>query len=365
MNKFQITTIYFVVPSLSSGGAEKVLTFLAKSFNNQKYKSKLIVIGFQSDTVYDTNGIDILYLNKKRVSQSVLDLYLLIRKNRPDIVFGTLSHINSLLGLISFVTPKTKFIGRETIIGSTQKDHIAQNGIKSSIFNIIAKIGHKGLDTLVCQSKDMQIEVLKRKLVAKHKLAVINNPIQDGFKVKNRIPAFTNNWIFITVASLAKRKGHLRILEALKDLDIDFIYKIIGSGEELENIMKTARLYNLEKKIEHIPFTTRINELLMDSHLYLQGSYVEGFPNALVESLATGTPAVVFKAPGGINEIMINNVNGFIVSESKEMESKILKITKEIDCFKPEKVSSTITYRLNKTKILQQYDLLFAKLIAK
>ena len=46
---------------------------------------------------------------------------------------------------------------------------------------------------------------------------------------------------------------------------------------------------------------------------FIQGSYVEGFPNAVLESCSVGTPVVAINCPGGTKEIIEHATNGFLV----------------------------------------------------
>ena len=197
------------------------------------------------------------------------------------------------------------------------------------------------------------------------KLIVINNPVTSDFEAKTEVHNFKSKELinFITVGRLAKPKGHKRILNSLAKLKFPFHYTIIGSGPEEENIKKLITKLNLDKKITFIPFTKEIPSYLASSDIYLQGSYVEGFPNALLESCAIGTPVVVFEAPGGINEIVENGINGYIAKTEDEYFNSILKMI-DIGLWNPKIISNSVLKKYNEKEILKNYEAFFRELIA-
>ena len=123
--------------------------------------------------------------------------------------------------------------------------------------------------------------------------------------------------------------------------------------------MRLIKDLGLSSKVTHISFSGHIAKHLSNSHIYLQGSYVEGFPNALLESCSVGTPVVVFKALGGINEIVENGVNGFIVNNEEEFINKIEYIYNSFDEWIPRRVSKSVHEKYNSTKIMKDYEKLF------
>ena len=106
-----------------------------------------------------------------------------------------------------------------------------------------------------------------------------------------------------------------------------------------------------------------MNIYLTNSHVYLQGSFVEGFPNALIESISVGTPAIVFNAPGGMNEIMINGENGYLVDNEEMFSEKLEIIVNNLKDYAPIKVSAEVRRKYSSTQILSQYENLFESLI--
>jgi len=352
--------ILFILPSLKAGGAERVISFIAAHLDKKKFESILIVIGKSEDAVYATNDIEVRFLNKKRVLTAIPNLFISILNTKPQIVFGSITHVNRVIAFFSFLFPKIKFIGRETNVSSVrEKFKISERKLS----NLIFKKYHKHLDAVICQSNDMLNDIKKHNVIKESKLIVINNPITDDFKLKNKY--FKNDIInYVTVGTLHKRKGHIRLLNLLSKVDHSFNYTIIGSGDELQNINDCIKESNLHNKVKHIPFTNRVSDYLKESNLFLNGSFVEGFPNVLLESCAVGTPVIAFDAPGGINEIILEGVNGYIVDSENEYIQKLNAINNAYN-FDPKTVSESVTSRYSKEFILSKYEELFTNLTNK
>src|SRR5690606_663346 len=102
-----------------------------------------------------------------------------------------------------------------------------------------------------------------------------------------------------------------------------FNYTLVGNGVDRDEIFAHAKNLGLTDNIKHIPFTNEVATYLKENDVFLQGSFVEGFPNALLESCAVGTPVIAFKAPGGIDEIIENGINGFIADDKDDFLAKL------------------------------------------
>jgi glycosyltransferase involved in cell wall biosynthesis len=353
--------IYFIIPSLAAGGAERVMSYVSEHIDKQRFETKLIVIGFEKNKVFDVKDIELLFLEKSRTLNGFCKLFGILRKDRPDIVVTAISHLNSMMGLQSFLFRKIKFIGREVNVQSVLKNHTDHKRKHGLIIKKILGIGYKNLDKVICQSKDMKADLLKSYGFDESKAIIINNPIPDSITVKKRVPTSIDGvFRLITVGRLAKQKGHKRILEALAQLKLPFKYTIIGDGPEKEAVLEHANELNIIENIHHIPFTNKVYQQLSEHHLFLQGSYVEGFPNALLESCAIGTPAVVFRALGGIDEIIEEGVNGFLVDTVGDFTAKTTSLLKSIDNWKPEEVAKSVHEKYNSKKIIGDYEKLFS-----
>ncbi|GLU44892.1 glycosyltransferase [Allomuricauda sp. NBRC 101325] len=353
--------ILLFIPTLNAGGAERVMLFIAKNLNREAFDVKLIVIGSIKETLFDTSDVEVIYLNKKKVKSALFRFFKLFLTEKPDIVFGSLTHVNYNIALVSYLFPSTVCIARETFVLSAGKRF---NNWDKKLFHrinsIVSDFAHKRINYFICQSEDMKNDLKSNFKYKDRNLITINNPVSNEFQIKTAIP---NNSIaqFVTVGRLVKQKGHERILECLANLDTPFRYTIIGEGIEKDNIMEFAKSHNLMDKIDQVPRTNEVQKYLANSHIYLQGSFVEGFPNALIESLAIGTPAVVFDAPGGMNEIIVDGENGFLAFDQDDFQDKISFILNHIQSFGPESVAQHVRKSYGAENIINQYESLFKK----
>lgn len=351
--------ILFVLPSLAAGGAERIMSFVAQHLDKNKFEVKLIITGFKKKTVYNTNNLTVIYLNKTRVLKSTFSLFRLLKREKADIVISSIVHLNTFLAFFSVFFHKTKFIAREANVLSVLSKHNPYNNILFSKKMIV--FAFKLVDKIICQSNDMRQDLIANYGVPLHKTELINNPITNSFKLKTHNRDKNIPLHFITITRLSKHKGHHRIIDALSKLNFPFKYTIIGSGTEKEAIFNYANEQGVLDQIIFIDYTHEVDIYLSESDLYLQGSYVEGFPNILIESCVVGTPVLAFNAPGGLDEIIVNGKNGYIANTNEEFVDYLNKINSEYG-FHPEIVNRIVTERFNKEKIINKYEQLFIAL---
>ena len=354
--------ISFFIHTLTAGGAQRIMSYLAQNIDNNKFDVTLVIIGFKKDNVYDISGIKQVYFNKNRIIQSINDIIKYLKVNKPDIVFSCIVHVNTLMAFISVLLPKIKFVARVANVLSELKNY--EDSSKIYFPKILKVLAYKLVDHLICQSEDMYYDMVKNYSVSKGKLTLINNPITQDFQIKPKTKKNQKPLKFITIARLSKEKGHERIINLLSKLDFDFIYTIIGKGKEMEFLFDLIKSNGLDSKINYIEYTKEIEYYLSLSDIYLQGSYVEGLPNAVIESCAVGTPVIAFNAPGGINEIITNGVNGYVVNTENEYINCLNELYKDFT-FIPEEVSHVVHTKFNAKKIIKKYEDLFQNIINK
>nr|WP_321244152.1 glycosyltransferase [uncultured Psychroserpens sp.] len=357
MNDTKIN-ITFALPSLAAGGAERVMSFVAQNLDQSKFNVTLLITEFEKNAAYDIKGIPVIYLNKDRVLKAIPALFKYVIKNKPDIVISAIGHLNTVMAYATIFSKRTKFISREVNILSALKDFALK---KNTIGSYFSDRRFNYSDKIICQSNDMKEDIQKYNDIDEQKLVVINNPITDAFQCEKTEK--TNKKLhFITVARLKEQKGHKRVIDALSKIEFPFHYTIVGDGPEHDNVFAQLEKYNLMSQVTHIENTNEVPKYLTESDVYLQGSFIEGFPNAVIESSAMGTPILAFNAPGGINEIIESNINGHIVEDESEFIQKLNEYHNDYP-FKPKDVSHSVTKKYSKAIIVKRYEAVFLDVV--
>ncbi len=344
--KTKKTKVLFILPSLTPGGAERVFSFISQNLNKNDYSSTLLVTGIAQDNGYTVNKIPVHYLGKTRVLNAIPSIAIFLMRNKPKIVFSSLAHLNMVMGLMSPLFINTKFVIRPTNIAPKDQG------------NWLTKLSFSWVDAVICQSKDMGQNFMDLHKTSEKKITIIGNPITTTHEdLDNSEISVKNN--FITVGRLNNIKGHARIIRILSKLESDFHYTIVGDGPEKENLTRLINELGLTEKVTHIPHTSKVNEYLSKSSMFLQGSYSEGFPNAALESCVMGIPVLAFNVPGGTKEIIENNINGFLVDTEEEFLEG-MRIEKVWNKYS---IRQSVTEKFSSETILKRYEALCTKII--
>jgi glycosyltransferase involved in cell wall biosynthesis len=116
----------------------------------------------------------------------------------------------------------------------------------------------------------------------------------------------------IVVANLTPTKGHRVLLQALALLSEPPTFTFVGSGSEKESLVKILKESGLEEVVSIVEGVTDPGDLLSAAQFFVLPSPSEGLPNAVLEAMAAGLPAIAFRV-GGIPEIIDDGKNGVLV----------------------------------------------------
>ena len=126
---------------------------------------------------------------------------------------------------------------------------------------------------------------------------VIHNPIAiEDFLSKEK---YSDNSDYINigcVGSFREAKNHkfiVRIAEGLKRRGVNYRIKLVGTGELENDIKKMVSELELCDYVEFMGLRHDIPDLMASFDLLLMPSLYEGFPVTLIESQASGLPALI------------------------------------------------------------------------
>lgn len=127
-----------------------------------------------------------------------------------------------------------------------------------------------------------------------------------------------DDFTFISVGQLSKRKNHAVVLKALAEIkDVRLKYIIIGFGELEKELKQMAMDLNLSDRVLFLGYRSDIKELLHASDCFIFPSLQEGLPVSLMEAMAAGLPIACSKIRGNV-DLVQSNENGIFFDPSDE-----------------------------------------------
>jgi len=190
----------------------------------------------------------------------------------------------------------------------------------------------------------------------------INNPvdidfIEEKLKESERPAEFSHQHKnVVAIGNLSSRKGFdnlLKVFSRLKNQNI--LLHILGDGKDREILLQMKEMLGLEHVIFHGKKSNPY-QYLKFADLFILSSRYEGFPNVLLEAGACGVYSLANSCPGGIDEIIIDQVNGEIstIEDYDVFAEKIKHSVHRIE--DKENIKASIKSRFSKDIILRKYE---------
>jgi glycosyltransferase involved in cell wall biosynthesis len=151
-------------------------------------------------------------------------------------------------------------------------------------------------DKIICVSPAVQQNLTA--FFPEDRLEVIPTGFDPGLFEHLRLPRKKQ---IVAVGYLKWQKDYPTMIEAAAEVLLklpDYRLMIIGDGPERQTIEQQISRYRLSERIclTGTLSQTEIARILNESELFVMSSVSEGFPKALLEAMACGTPAVVTSA---------------------------------------------------------------------
>lgn len=105
--------------------------------------------------------------------------------------------------------------------------------------------------------------------------------------------------VAVAIGRLVPQKDYPTMLRAVAASGQDLRLMIMGEGPEKENLEHLARELGISERVLFMGFLMDRFSYLVQADLFLLSSRTEGFPNALIEAVSAGVPAISTDCAGG------------------------------------------------------------------
>jgi len=310
-NEKTYPSIVLLIASLQGGGAEKVMASLANSYLARGVRVTLVSLD-DPETKPDD------YILGKQVhrislsvpfSSSIFSKFLmrakqywrirrLLRAEQPDVLLSFMTPTN-LLAIAA-----TQALKIRCIVSERTNPAYSSYG---RIYDLLRFLLYRKATSVVVQTP--QIAQWFQTNVA-CEISIVPNFVANKMNVSH-VQKVKH---ICAVGRLDRVKGFDLLISAFAKLADDFpdwSLLILGEGPERNVLEKEIDDLSLQQRVQLCGFIKQPIEIMQSASIVVQPSRFEGFPNALLEAMACGCPAIATHEAGDM--LIKDGVNGLLI----------------------------------------------------
>lgn len=355
--------LLLIIPSLSSGGAERVISILANMWNEAGYVVTLVTFSGkgESDFFPIAPGVIRIHLGKLKNSRGWIQplfancnrarsLRKVCVEARPDIVISFMTATNVIVLL--------SCLGKGIPVVVSERNN-PECYPRSTIWRLLRCLTYMWADAVVAQNWRSR-EFFSQRI--RSRTEIIPNPVLVlcplNVKPRDRI---------VAMGRLTQAKGFDLLIQAFSKIESDmpgWELMIYGEGPERADLQALIKKLGLSNRVTLAGRTSQPWEAMRSGKIFVLSSRYEGMPNVLCEAMSLGIPVVAFDCPTGPGELIEDGVNGLLVPaedvEALGAKIRAMALNEEMS-FKMGSAAAEISKELSLEKIGAIWEVLFSK----
>lgn len=297
-----------VVSSMQTGGAERVASSIATGWVEQGWEVSIIVTfsGRGACAFQLPKAVRLIYLADEISATAnpacsrilrLRALRRLISALRPEVVIAFLPHVNVAAILAAAGTGVPVIVSERT---NPRRDTDA-----TTLQRFLRWLLYRFADAVVVQTHAVEATV-RDCAPGIDLLAVVPNPLPPTLPDRRAYDSGQGRYRIVASGRLVAEKqfqGLIRAFAAICRQIADWDLWIWGDGPLRVELERLVAELQLDDRVKIAGATKYLWEKMLESHLFVLTSSHEGFPNALLEAMALGLPAVAFDCEFGPRDI--------------------------------------------------------------
>lgn len=356
--------ILHIIPSLGTGGAEKLILDSLTLYKIRGIDVELLLLNNTPNSPFynELKGQNIIIhtLHTGNICSVYNPLYIF--KIVPYLKKYDLIHVHLFPALYWVAIAKIlscspiRMIYTEHNTENSRRDKRLLKPIECYIYN-----EYNAIISITEQVSNN----LKRHIPSyKGQFRIINNGINlSKFKKLSARNQAKDNPVLIQVSSFRKQKDQETLIKSMQYLPANVTLLLVGDGETRSKCEGLVKELNLEDKVKFLGVRMDIPQLLAQSDIVVLSSNYEGLSLSSIEGMASGCPFIASDVPG-LNDVVGGAGLLFPTGDAKCLANIINKLLKDNEYYK--EISQACLKRANEydiNKMVDQYIELYQQLL--
>lgn len=315
--------ISIMIPTLGSGGAEKIIVDYCNYLYKSGYEVCLVVNDGSGHRAEDLDeGIELYELGASNIYLSIFPLLYFFFNRRPRYILSTLKEFNVYCLASNVLTFNFgRIIIREANTLSAEFDF--EGSFLHKLKKRVIKLLYPKADAIIALSRSMKEDMLSVvPSLNPSRILVAPNPVEIPPEVYCSQSDDSSTIRLVTVARLYPTKRVDLVINAvpyIKEMGYRVVLNCVGEGEDKSKLQSLIGDLGLEGEVNLVGYSSTPEVYVKNSDVFVLASDFEGMPNSLLEAISLGVKSVCRNVPGGGPEVVKGSGYG-IVSNSDSPE---------------------------------------------
>ena len=315
--------IVFLINSLEAGGAERVVLGFASQLSKAH---RVTLVTLKNSVFYQVpEAVKHVSLSQStRLWRGVWSLLSLpwychkfkhvLRQETPDVVVSFLE-LSNFVNILSSKNLRVLKKVSTVISVRAHSSSVYSSGVGSWLVKKLMRMFYPRADVVIANAELSRQDLIKNFGTASSKTKVVYNPFAiDQIRNLMREPLteeharfFKSGTIILHVGIFESRKVQEHLVHAfliLKKNIPDAKLVFVGTGSRMRLIESVVEQFGVRESVLFAGQQENVFQYMARANVFVLSSWLEGFPNALVEAMTCGTPVIATDCASGPREIL-------------------------------------------------------------
>jgi len=299
-------SLHFYLPSFAGGGAERIFIRLTNHLASRGHPVCLIVnneAGPLRDAL--SAAVPLMVLGTQRAAFAVPALTAYLRKTRPPVLIAALSRTN----IAALLAARLARTGTRVIVCERNTYSAFVQGfdpLRRVLLTQLVRWLYPSAHCVIGNTGEVTRDIADVAALDHARTGIIHNPapsldLMDAARASHDDhPWFDDDApVAVAIGRLVAQKDYPTMMRAVAMSRSDLRLLVLGDGPDRQKLEALVTELGLDGRVEFLGYRMNRFSYLVRADLFLLSSRTEGFPNALIEAVTAGIPAISTDCAGG------------------------------------------------------------------